>query len=158
MASGCNQIHEGDARPDGGDVQVKRSNWEVTIARNGRATEARDKLRVLGFSFVKIRSFQRAIGNLHSMSQEYIIQATQTTLIVQYQRPRAAQSHRFNLDLVQIVGGVVPNWKGGQGIVYFQTFVIRKFRGNVENHDNVNFRDKNFVIELGEITARPHVL
>ena len=72
MASGCNQIHEVHARPHGSDAQVKRWNWEVTIARNGIATEAWDKLRVLDLSFVNIRSFQCAIRNLHSMSQEHI--------------------------------------------------------------------------------------
>ena len=33
-----------------------------------------------------------------------------------------------------------------------------KIRENVENHKNVNFCGKNFVIELVEITACPHVL
>ena len=46
----------------------------------------------------------------------------------------------------------------GQGTIYLQIFVVRKFRENVENHEIVHFRDKNFVIVLGEITARPHVL
>ena len=62
------------------------------------------------------------------------------------------------MDLVQILGGVVPNWKVGQGTVYLQTFVAQKFCENIENHANVIFRGKSFVIMLGEITARPHVL
>ena len=41
--------------------------------------------------------------------------------------------------------------KAGQGAVYLQIFVDRKFRENVENHENVHYGDKNFVIALGEI-------
>ena len=52
----------------------------------------------------------------------------------------------------------MPNWKAGQGTVYFQIFVVQKFCENVENHENVHLRGKNFVIALGEIIARPHVL
>ena len=33
-----------------------------------------------------------------------------------------------------------------------------KISESVENHANGNFRDKNFVIALGENAARPHVL
>ena len=33
-----------------------------------------------------------------------------------------------------------------------------KISESVENHTKVNFRDKDFVIALGEIAARPHVL
>ena len=48
--------------------------------------------------------------------------------------------------------------ESGARYVYFQTFVVRKFSENIENDENVHFRDKNFVIALDEITARPHVL
>ena len=45
----------------------------------------------------------------------------------------------------------MSNWKAGQGAVYLQIFVVRKFRENVDNDENVHFGDKNYVIALGEI-------
>ena len=62
------------------------------------------------------------------------------------------------MDLVQILSSVVPNWKVGQGTVWLDIFVVQQFRENVENHENVKFCDKNFLIALCEVTAHPHEL
>ena len=68
----------------------------------------------------------------------------------------SSYSTGFNLDLVQILRGVHgTKLKSGARYRISSNFRGPKFCENVENQENVNFREKNFVIAL---TASPHVL
>ena len=60
--------------------------------------------------------------------------------------------HQLDFGLKYRRHGTTLNWKAGQGTVYRQIFVVRKFRENVENHeDDGHFGDKTFVIAFGEM-------
>ena len=74
------------------------------------------------------------------------------------QLPRAAYSRSFNLDLVEILGGVVPNWKAAKVPYILKFSWFENFVKTLKLTRMLIFVIKNFVIALGEITARLHVL